>query len=252
MIRRPPRSTQSRSSAASDVYKRQLLSTFTRRCFIEFDVRVARDTGNRHCRYQLCMETLCPESNRRRNALIINDHRVDDTCHYCQLLASEIGDNRDPSSHEQFVGSATNTDDIYSLGSCGNCIVFKLICSVANNFAKNGIMSMYTDVDMVLLQRAEICLGHYHLRYAEQDVRKVRADVLSSHITERAFDAPKNQWHGICITAHMGPVHDFGNSPVNVCRNDVISLKQFEPLCRKHNFEPVSYTHLTLPTIYSV
>src|SRR5674536_295897 len=138
-----------------------LLSTFTRRCFIEFDVRVARDTGNRHCRYQLCMETLCPESNRRRNALIINDHRVDDTCHYCQFLASEIGDNRDPSSHEQFVGSATNTDDIYSLGSCANCIVFKLICSVANNFAKNGIMSMYTDVDMVLLQRAEICLGHY-------------------------------------------------------------------------------------------
>src|SRR5450756_2607418 len=29
MIRRPPRSTQSRSSAASDVYKRQLLNSFT-------------------------------------------------------------------------------------------------------------------------------------------------------------------------------------------------------------------------------
>ena len=29
MIRRPPRSTQSRSSAASDVYKRQVTGTFT-------------------------------------------------------------------------------------------------------------------------------------------------------------------------------------------------------------------------------
>src|SRR5450756_2530259 len=33
MIRRPPRSTQSRSSAASDVYKRQLTTTTKRRYF---------------------------------------------------------------------------------------------------------------------------------------------------------------------------------------------------------------------------
>src|SRR5665254_16645 len=114
----------------------------------------------------------------------------DSTCHYCQFLASERGDNRDPTSHEQFVGSATNTDEIYSLVSCGNCLVFKLICSVANNFTNNAIMSMYTDVDMVLLQRAEICLGHYHLRYAEQDVRKA---VSYTHL--RAHETPE---HLVC------------------------------------------------------
>ena len=41
MIRRPPRSTQSRSSAASDVYKRQLL----RRCSLETSTTVCGDKG---------------------------------------------------------------------------------------------------------------------------------------------------------------------------------------------------------------
>src|SRR5450756_1913029 len=36
MIRRPPRSTQSRSSAASDVYKRQLLQRIHERSGIDF------------------------------------------------------------------------------------------------------------------------------------------------------------------------------------------------------------------------
>src|SRR5450756_3223241 len=42
MIRRPPRSTQSRSSAASDVYKRQA------RSYIRWVVRYVRFHGTRH------------------------------------------------------------------------------------------------------------------------------------------------------------------------------------------------------------
>src|SRR5450756_1409841 len=37
MIRRPPRSTQSRSSAASDVYKRQVHGTVTLECVVKTD-----------------------------------------------------------------------------------------------------------------------------------------------------------------------------------------------------------------------
>src|SRR5450756_891114 len=49
MIRRPPRSTQSRSSAASDVYKRQILdlATLTGACVVALGERVAGIMGNR-------------------------------------------------------------------------------------------------------------------------------------------------------------------------------------------------------------
>src|SRR5450756_1357139 len=45
MIRRPPRSTQSRSSAASDVYKRQAGEHLVRYALIDNDGRQAGRTG---------------------------------------------------------------------------------------------------------------------------------------------------------------------------------------------------------------
>ena len=43
MIRRPPRSTLDRSSAASDVYKRQIVESFSRQPFVPNDLRLDAD-----------------------------------------------------------------------------------------------------------------------------------------------------------------------------------------------------------------
>src|SRR5450756_3176148 len=47
MIRRPPRSTQSRSSAASDVYKRQGFGSAGERCMAQSLVIAVGDTAER-------------------------------------------------------------------------------------------------------------------------------------------------------------------------------------------------------------
>src|SRR5665811_1515549 len=71
MIRRPPRSTRVRSSAASDVYKRQLLSKRRARQPAIADViatRLEEDIvlGRRHPRERLIEQDLCEQFNTHR------------------------------------------------------------------------------------------------------------------------------------------------------------------------------------------
>src|SRR5664280_1676008 len=82
MIRRPPRSTLSSSSAASDVYKRQIINTVDhdpRCCLIHFEQN-RRSPAKSHCA-QSRPQIVAPHAALRhvRKAKTINFNRFDET-----------------------------------------------------------------------------------------------------------------------------------------------------------------------------
>src|SRR5450756_1918503 len=69
MIRRPPRSTQSRSSAASDVYKRQVTEGASTLPVVLDDILVTHDDG----RTAVALEVLAEEA-RDQQILLMTHH----------------------------------------------------------------------------------------------------------------------------------------------------------------------------------
>jgi hypothetical protein len=97
------------------------------------------------------VETLRPESNRWRDTLIIDDHYVDDARHYRQFLTRKICDDRNTSTHQQFISSATDANDINPLRTSGYSLTLQLVSRIADHLAQNGIVPVHTDVYKVPL-----------------------------------------------------------------------------------------------------
>src|SRR5450756_1247479 len=89
MIRRPPRSTQSRSSAASDVYKRQVVEPHRARVLldlpaIELGATIVADEDRRHARLDAAGGELLDFGDDLAADLLGDRLAVDDLCcHDC-------------------------------------------------------------------------------------------------------------------------------------------------------------------------
>ena len=178
MIRRPPRSTQSRSSAASDVYKRQGLSRDSPdSCLVCRHDRTAEFTSN-------------PDSLMHQGSHFVKAK----ACHDSSSVLVFAGDTeRGPVEH--LVGTSTGSRESVEQKLSTHVPVHRQLGKVVDGIS-------YSDENVQIVQ-SEVC----------QTVRQVEAADTCEHSSSQ-------------------------------CSGKVEQLSQVS--------KPVSYTHLTLPTIYSV
>src|SRR5450756_3233847 len=97
MIRRPPRSTQSRSSAASDVYKRQVLGLVTSksgRLEPRDEIKRRIDEATKYVALdQLCLSPQCGFASTEEGNVLAEDEQWAKLRMICLLYTSDAADD---------------------------------------------------------------------------------------------------------------------------------------------------------------
>src|SRR5450756_2762396 len=100
---------------------------------------------------------------------------------------------------------------------------------------------MQRDVHLVNLESAQVDLRHPWGRRTEHDVRQLGGDHRAAPTVGQAGpQAVEQDVRIVAVDAHVGPMEHLDVLAVDPARRQAKALP------------PVSYTHLTLPTIYSV
>eukprot|EP00657_Telonema_sp_P-1_P000113 TRINITY_DN101_c0_g1_i11.p1 TRINITY_DN101_c0_g1~~TRINITY_DN101_c0_g1_i11.p1 ORF type:complete len:223 (+),score=81.87 TRINITY_DN101_c0_g1_i11:106-774(+) len=222
MIRRPPRSTQSRSSAASDVYKRQ----YQRR---------VRGPGSELCRAQ-SITLLCPGGKIVLRKSIIKAIPL--------ALAGVIA----------VAAAAEARDQIRIVGSS---TVFPFSTTVAETFGKTSgfktpVVESTGSGGGLKLFCSGVGVQHPDITNASRRIKSSEVELCAKNGVSDIVEV-KLGFDGIVIG------NSKGGPAFNLTKQQIfLALAAEVPVDGKivknpySALIPVSYTHLTLPTIYSV
>ena len=156
-----------------------LLRDLQRLIFVELDTIRTGDMGLGRGGDNLGVVVLCNLHKALHYALDINDHCVNDTRSYSQLLLEEVAHYIDSLAHQYLVGGAADTRKVYPLGPLGFGILYHLrvLCGDHYEFGECRLMTMHNHIHLILPQYAEVAPGSHRPGGAEEDI----ADIGGEH-----------------------------------------------------------------------
>ena len=190
---------------------------------VELDVGRARDLGLRRRGDELGVEALGERPERLHDALHVDDHDLDRAGEHGELLVQEVAGGRDAVAHQDLVAGAADAGEVDALraGRLGLGDELGVARGLDQHGRERRLVAVDDDVDLVVLEHAEVDLADEGARRAEQDV----ADVGAQHgaapaVGQGAAERGLEDVLGVQVHALVGAVHDLDDLTVDGARGD--------------------------------
>ncbi len=169
------------------------------------------------------MEILGQRGQSLHNTLNVHYHCFHSTGEDSQLLVQEITSTDHTLTHQGLVGGAADTGQIDTLGPLALSIFnqLRVAGSGQNHLTQSRFMTVNNDVNFILLEDTQICLGYQGARGTEEHIRNVTCQHTSSPtVGEGAAHSSIQYVLRVLIVTDMGAMQNFDNFAVNATRDN--------------------------------
>ncbi|VTR69622.1 hypothetical protein DESC_760048 [Desulfosarcina cetonica] len=172
-------------------------------------------------------------AHRRHDALVVDNHHVDDAGGEDQLGHQMVAGHGDAPAHEQFVARAANAHQVDPHGALafGQVEQLRGLAGRRDHLRDHRVVAVHHDIDLVGLEHAGVDRGGPGGRHAKKNVGHLGGDHgAAPAVGQGVAQALEQKGLPVVVHAHVGAVHHLGCLAVNAARGDIELLPDLAPL----------------------